>query len=77
MAPEVMLMKPYDGKSVDLFAAAVCNFIMYAGKPPFLLAEPTDLFYQLLVNKKYRLFWKINSRKRVKGYFSEEFKDFT
>jgi len=49
---------------------------MYVGNPPFLHAEPTDLFYKLLVNKKYKLFWKIVSNKRIKGYFSEEFKDF-
>jgi len=42
MAPEIMLQKPYDGKSVDLFAAAVINFIMFSEIPPFIQAETTD-----------------------------------
>jgi serine/threonine protein kinase len=35
MAPEICENKPYDGKKVDLFAAAVCLFIMKGGIPPF------------------------------------------
>ena len=42
MAPEIMLQKHYDGKSVDLFAAAVINFIMKSEIPPFIQAESTD-----------------------------------
>jgi len=34
MAPEV-LEHHYEGKSVDIFAAGVILFVMYAGSPPF------------------------------------------
>jgi serine/threonine protein kinase len=35
MAPEIMIENEYDGKSVELFAAAIVLFIMYAGTPAF------------------------------------------
>lgn len=34
MAPEIATKK-YDGRKVDIFAAGVILFIMYAGVPPF------------------------------------------
>ena len=38
MAPELNNRETYDGNAVDLFAAAVVLFIMYAGSPPFARA---------------------------------------
>ena len=38
MAPEIHMKKPYDGKKVDLFAAAIILFIMVAQHPPFTTA---------------------------------------
>lgn len=35
MAPEIHLKMPYEGKSVDTFAAAIILFIMVAQHPPF------------------------------------------
>jgi len=38
MAPEINQKIPYDGKLVDIFAAGVILFIVYAGSPPFSAA---------------------------------------
>jgi serine/threonine protein kinase len=40
MAPEIHLKQPYQGRSVDLFAAAIILFIMVSAHPPFTTAEP-------------------------------------
>ena len=74
MAPEIPTKK-YEGKSVDIFAAGVILFIMYAGNPPFEKAAPNDPYYKILKDKKYDIFWKAHSRKRPVGFFSDSFKD--
>ena len=74
MAPEIP-SKKYEGKSVDIFAAGVILFIMYAGNPPFEKATPNDPYYKILKDKKYDIFWKAHSRKRPVGFFSESFRD--
>ena len=74
MAPEIPTKK-YEGKSVDIFAAGVILFIMYAGNPPFEKAAPNDPYYKILKDKKYDIFWKAHSRKRPVGFFSDAFKD--
>jgi serine/threonine protein kinase len=38
MAPEIHLRQPYQGRSVDLFAAGIILFIMVAAHPPFTYA---------------------------------------
>lgn len=40
MAPELNLKKPYQGRSVDFFAAGIILFIMVTGHPPFSMATP-------------------------------------
>ena len=40
MAPEFFKKLPYNGSSVDLFAAGIILFIMVAGHPPFNRADP-------------------------------------
>lgn len=42
MAPEIHMKQPYQGSSVDLFAAAIILFIMVAQHPPFSAAQPKD-----------------------------------
>jgi len=74
MAPEIP-SKQYEGKSVDIFAAGVILFIMYAGNPPFEKATPNDPYYKLLKEKRFDIFWKAHCRKRPNGYFSDSFKD--
>jgi len=51
MAPEIPTKK-YEGKSVDIFAAGVILFIMYAGNPPFEKATPNDPYYKIIKEKK-------------------------
>jgi serine/threonine protein kinase len=74
MAPEIP-NKKYEGKSVDVFAAGVILFIMYAGNPPFEKATPSDPYYKILKEKKFDIFWKAHSRKRPADFFSETFKN--
>ena len=74
MAPEVPT-KNYDGKKVDVFAAGVILFIMYAGNPPFEKASPNDPYYKLIKDKNYATFWKAHSRRRPVGYFNDNFRE--
>lgn len=65
MAPEIHLRRPYQGKSIDYFAASIILFIMVNGHPPFLSAEPNDAFYKCLAANRADIFWKTHmSRKK-------------
>lgn len=77
MAPEIHMKKPYEGKKVDLFAAAIILFIMVAQHPPFTTAQPTDRFYRCLAAKRQDIFWKTHSKNKEGGmaFFSDDFKD--
>jgi serine/threonine protein kinase len=77
MAPEIHLKNPYDGKSVDLFAAAIVLFIMYSGTPAFGKALPSDPYYKLLYTNKQKTFWAAHSRNKPgkQKYYSNEFRD--
>jgi len=74
MAPEIRA-KNYDGKEVDLFAAAIILFVMYSGGPPFEKAVPNDPYYKVLAAKNYNVFWGAHSKRKPAGYFSDNFKD--
>jgi hypothetical protein len=77
MAPEIHLKQPYQGPTVDVFAAAIILFIMVAAHPPFTTAVATDPFYRCLAANRADVFWKTHSKNKPgkEGYFSEEFKD--
>lgn len=77
MAPEIHLKQPYQGKSVDLFAAAIILFIMVAQHPPFTTAQPQDPFYRCIAASRADVFWKTHCKSKQGGesFFSEEFKD--
>ena len=79
MAPEIHLRKPYQGRSVDIFASAIILFIMVAQHPPFTSAEPTDAFYKCLAANRADIFWKTHvSRKKADEkdcFMSESLKD--
>ncbi len=64
---------------VDLFAAAVINFIMMSKLPPFNAAVPSDPYYKLIAKNKAKFFWKAHCRGKPGGkrFYSSEFKDFT
>jgi serine/threonine protein kinase len=57
MAPEILADQPYEGARVDLFALGVALFIMYRGRPPFLIARPNDNVYRLIVENRIDRFW--------------------
>lgn len=76
MAPEIHLKMSYNGPSIDLFAAAIILFIMYAGTPPFSRADPRDDFYKFLCTNKHEAFWKAHLKHKPNPYFfSENFKN--
>ena len=74
MAPEIHLKMPYQGKEVDLFAAAIVLFIMVVGTPPFTRADTKDPYYNLIVNGKMDKFWQQHLKfKQDKKFFSSTF----
>lgn len=74
MAPEVHMRNPYNGVSVDLFAAGIILFIMYSQNPPFSKADQRDPYYQLLASKNEK-FWQLHSRNKPPNYYSKEFRN--
>jgi serine/threonine protein kinase len=76
MAPEIHLKQPYEGKSVDIFAAGIILFIMVAQHPPFTTATPADPFYRCLAANRADIFWRTHCKNKDTGeaFFSEEFK---
>lgn len=77
MAPEIHQKLAYNGKSVDLFAAAIILFTMVAQHPPFSCAKPDDPFYRCLAANRADIFWKTHTKNKPEGssFFSEEFMD--
>lgn len=73
MAPEILARRPYNGISVDLFAAGIILFIMMSQNPPFSRASPTDPYYSQLANGNAR-FWDIHSRNKPSDCYSKEFR---
>mmetsp|Transcript_123 Transcript_123/g.238 ORF Transcript_123/g.238 Transcript_123/m.238 type:complete len:133 (-) Transcript_123:758-1156(-) len=73
MAPEIHLKQPYQGRSVDLFAAAIILFIMVAQHPPFTTAQPQDPFYRCLAANRADIFWKTHTKNKEGGeaFFSD------
>ena len=76
MAPEIHNRMPYKGESVDLFAASIILFIMYAGTPPFSKASNQDPYYKLIATGQTEKFWNAHNRFKKQGYYSMEFIDF-
>ena len=57
-APEILLRKKEYDLKVDVFAMGVVLFILLGGYPPFEHARDSDKWYQFIVHKKYKNFWK-------------------
>ena len=75
MAPELHMRQPYEGKSVDLFAAGIILFIMISQNPPFSRAHPSDAYYRLLSSGDSK-FWVAHSRNKPAGLYSSDFQDY-
>lgn len=75
MAPEIHLKMSYNGPTIDLFAAGIILFILYAGTPPFSRADPRDEFYKFICTNKHEGFWKSHLKHKPNSqFFSEGFK---
>ncbi len=48
MAPEIHEKRPYDGRATDIFAAAICLFVMVAANPPFNKAVKDETYYKAI-----------------------------
>ena len=77
MAPEIHVKAPYQGKQVDLFAAAVILFIMVAQHPPFTTATNSDPFYKCIAGNRSDIFWRTHCKNKPNGenFFSPELKE--
>jgi len=77
MAPEIHLEAPYQGKQVDIFAAAIILFILVAKHPPFTHAKVTDPYYKCIAGNRADIFWTTHSRNKPggAGFFSPEFQE--
>lgn len=75
MAPEIHAKQPYQGQVVDLFALGVILFVLYAGHPPFNMANLEDPHYKLIATNRSQQFWSAHSNRKPEGFFNEEFKD--
>jgi serine/threonine protein kinase len=74
MAPEIQT-KNYDGRKADIFSCGVILFIMYTASPPFERSVPNDYYYNMIKNKNYEAFWNSHSKRKVPGFFTNNFKD--
>jgi len=76
-APEMSSGEPYDGRLVDVYASGVLLFIMMSGSPPYQGEEIQDKepWFKCLVKKQYETFWKLHSRNKLPGFYSEDFKN--
>ena len=63
MAPELLAMKKYDGKTTDVFALGVILFIMVTGKFPFEQADSDNERYRLIATGKSNEFWNYTQQK--------------
>ena len=61
-APEILLRRPYYGRTEDIFSLAIVLFILVTGKLPFKMALPNDNLYKYISRGDYVEFWK---RKKV------------
>jgi len=58
IAPEILLRRPYYGKSADIFSLGIVLFILVTGKLPFKMALPNDNLYKYIALGDYVEFWK-------------------
>ena len=62
LAPEQHLNLPYQGRSVDLFAAGTLLFNMVTCKPPFNTATSNDSLYRCIANNRADIFWRTHCK---------------
>lgn len=80
MAPEVLMNKPFNEVSADLFSCAVILFVMVSESRPFSKADPhNDPLYKLISTNKTEKFWQLHEKAKpkdsAKGFYSEQLKD--
>ena len=65
MAPEIVLGLPYEGKSIDVFAAGVILFNMVTRGVPFQEASNTNELYTKISSlnlANVEQFWQVHSQ---------------
>ena len=74
MAPEINAHKKYRGTEVDIFALGVLLFQMVSQKIPFNKAFKADKVYNLIINNKFDLFWRVH-KENSPDLFSEDLQE--
>lgn len=78
MAPEIHKGEKYDGKAVDVFAAAIILFVVMTQRPPFASGHPDDVHYGLVASggDQASMFWQAHAEANDdEDIYSSEFKD--
>jgi len=70
-APEILRREKYS-ENVDIFSLGVILFICIAGFPPFQEAKKEDWWFDKIMQKKDKLFWRAHERTHT---FSDNEKD--
>ena len=74
MAPEILALKTYHGKSADIYALGVILFILRFANMPMEIARSVNRFYKMLKNNQIDEFWK-EHQAHAGVETSDEFKD--
>ena len=74
MSPEIFSGGEYNSQSADLFASGIILFWMIAQHPPFEWARKENPHYNLIRVNNHEGFWRVHSRSKPEGFFSEDFK---
>ena len=73
VAPEIILKRPYCGKSEDIFLLGITLFILVTGSLPFKEASPNDSLYKYIARGDYVQFWKNKKSMDLSPSFMELF----
>ena len=74
MAPEILALKSYSGKSADIYALGVILFILKFATMPMEVARGFNRYYKMLKENKVAEFWA-NHVDHIKIDVSDEFKN--
>jgi serine/threonine protein kinase len=75
MSTEINEGKEYSRHYADIFATGVILFLMISRHPPFCKADISDPHYRLIMGNRVDLFWKLHSKNKAPGFYSDNLID--